>query len=285
MYKILNKKNLSDTIVSMTIEHKQIAAKALPGQFVMLRIDKFGERIPLTIVDTNSSKGTVDIIFQTVGKTTKQLSMLNKDDMLLDFVGPLGKPSDIKKYGTVVCIGGGVGIATLMPIVKSLKQNENKVICILGARCKDLLILEQELKTHSDEIYITTDDGSCGTKGLVTTALQDIINKKKSINCVFAIGPVPMMKAVADISEKNDIQCKVNLDSIMLDGIGMCGTCRVEINGKTYFSCVDGPEFDSKGIDFNELMNRISRFKNEEKLALDKFEKKHKCKLRDRGTK
>jgi len=267
MYEILEKKILSETVKQMTIKAPLVATKAQPGQFIILRIDEKGERIPLTIADFDRKKGTVTIIFMEVGKTTRQLGELCQGDSLLNFAGPLGVPSEIKKYGTVVMIGGGVGIAPLYPIIKALKQMDNTVISILGARNEKLLLLENEINKFSDQVYITTDDGSKGHKGFVSDILQQLIDDKTSIDMVMAIGPVIMMKVVADVTRKYKIKTLVSLNPIMVDGTGMCGGCRVLVGGETKFACVDGPEFDGHLVDFGNLMLRNRRFLCEEDEA------------------
>ncbi len=264
MYKILEKKVLSETVKLMKIKAPLVAKKAVAGQFIILRIDEKGERIPLTIADYDRKKGTVTVIFMEVGKTTKQLGTLNVGDSLLNFAGPLGQPSEIEKYGTVVCIGGGVGIAPLYPIVRELKQAGNYVISILGARNEKLLMLEKEIKEFSNELHICTDDGSKGTKGFVSDILQKLIDDKKKIDIIWAIGPVIMMKVVANLTKKYDIKTIVSLNPIMVDGTGMCGGCRVSIGGETKFACVDGPEFDGHLVDYDNLMLRNRRFICEE---------------------
>ncbi|MDH7517987.1 MAG: sulfide/dihydroorotate dehydrogenase-like FAD/NAD-binding protein [Candidatus Thermoplasmatota archaeon] len=264
MYKILEKKILSEYVKLMKIEAPLVAKKAQPGQFVILRIDEKGERIPLTIADFDRKHGTVTIIFMEVGKTTKQLGKLDVGDFIENFAGPLGTPSEIKKYGTVVCIGGGVGIAPLYPIVRALKEAGNHVISILGARTKRLLMLEDEINAFSDELYIATDDGSKGHSGFVSDVLQKLIDEKRKIDMVMAIGPVIMMKVVSDLTRKYNIKTLVSLNPIMVDGTGMCGGCRVSVDGKTKFACVDGPEFDGHKVDFDNLMLRNRRFIHEE---------------------
>ena len=267
MYEITEKQTLSDNVKLMKIKAPLVAKKAQSGQFIILRINEKGERIPLTIADYNREKGTVTIIFMEVGKTTKQLGTMKKGDMLLNFAGPLGVPSEVEKFGTVVMIGGGVGIAPLYPIVRTLKQAGNYVITILGARNKSLLMLEKEIQEWSDELHICTDDGSKGTKGFVSDVLQKLIDDKKKINAVWAIGPVIMMKVVADVTRKYNIKTIVSLNPIMVDGTGMCGGCRVSVGGETKFACVDGPEFDGHLVDFNNLMLRNRRFISEEEEA------------------
>jgi ferredoxin--NADP+ reductase len=259
MYPIVEKKVLSENVKLLKIKAPLVAKKALPGQFIILRIDEKGERIPLTIADSDPKKGTVTIIFLEVGKTTKQLGTLNVGDSLENFAGPLGMPSEVKKYGTVVCVGGGVGIAPLYPIVKALKESGNHVISILGAKTKELLLLEKEIEVYSDEFYIATDDGSKGHKGFVSDVLQKVIDTK-NVNMVMAIGPIIMMKVVSNLTKKYNIKTLVSLNPIMVDGTGMCGGCRVSIDGKTKFACVDGPEFDGHKVDYDNLMLRNRRF-------------------------
>jgi ferredoxin--NADP+ reductase len=270
MYEILEKKIMSDTVKLMKIKATMVAKKALAGQFIILRIDEKGERIPLTIADYDRKEGTVTIIFMEVGKTTKQLGKMKVGDKILNFAGPLGQPSEIENYGKVVCIGGGVGIAPLYPVIRELKKAGNFVISILGARNKKLLMLENEIKEFSDELHICTDDGSKGVKGFVSNVLQNLIDSDKKIDIVWAIGPVIMMKVVSDVTRKYDIKTIVSLNPIMVDGTGMCGGCRVSVGGKTKFACVDGPEFDGHLVDFNNLMLRNRRFIGEEE---------HSCRL------
>jgi len=263
MYPIVEKKVLSETVKQLKIKAPMVAKKALPGQFIILRIDEKGERIPLTIADFDSEQGTITIIFLEVGKTTKQLGNLEVGDVLENFAGPLGVPSEVKKYGTVVCVGGGVGIAPLYPIVKALKEAGNFVISILGAKTQSLLLLEKEIHYYSNEFYIATDDGSKGHKGFVSDVLQQVIDKHR-VDMVMAIGPIIMMKVVSDLTRKYNIKTLVSLNPIMVDGTGMCGGCRVSIDGKTKFACVDGPEFDGHKVDYENLMLRNRRFMHEE---------------------
>ena len=258
---------LSENVKLMKIHAPFVAKKTQAGQFVMLRINEKGERIPLTIADYDRRKGTVTIIFMEVGKTTKQLGMMEVGDKLLNFVGPLGKPSDVEKFGNAVMIGGGVGIAPLYPIVRELKKKGNYVISILGARNKGLLMLEKEINEFSDELHVCTDDGSKGTKGFVSDMLQKLIDDGKKIDVVWAIGPVIMMKVVSHITRKHGIKTVVSLNPIMVDGTGMCGSCRVIVGGETRFACVDGPEFDGHLVDFDNLMVRNKRFVDEEEYA------------------
>ena len=267
MYEILEKKVLSETVKLMKIKAPLVAKKAVAGQFIILRIDEKGERIPLTIADYDRKEGTVTIIFMEVGKTTKQLGTLKVGDSILNFAGPLGQASEIEKYGTVVCIGGGVGIAPLYPVVKELKKAGNYVISILGARNEKLLMLEKEIDEFSDELHICTDDGSKGQKGFVSDVLQKLIDDGKKINIVWAIGPVIMMKVVANLTKKYDMKTIVSLNPIMVDGTGMCGGCRVSVGGENKFACVDGPEFDGHLVDYDNLMLRNRRFICEEEEA------------------
>lgn len=267
MYEIIEKRVLSDAVKLMKIKAPLVAKKAKAGQFIILRINESGERIPLTIADYDRDKGTVTIIFMEVGKTTKQLGKMKVGDFLMNFAGPLGVPSEIKKYGTVVMIGGGVGIAPLYPIVRELKKAGNYVISILGARNIKLLMLEKEVHEYSDEFFITTDDGSKGQKGFVSDILQKLIDEGRKINMVMAIGPVIMMKVVADVTRPHKIKTLVSLNPIMVDGTGMCGGCRVSVGDEVKFACVDGPEFDGHLVDFKNLMLRNRRFLCEEDEA------------------
>ncbi|MEO0092384.1 MAG: sulfide/dihydroorotate dehydrogenase-like FAD/NAD-binding protein [candidate division WOR-3 bacterium] len=271
MFRILSKKELAPGIKLFEFDAPLIAQKAQPGQFVVLRINEPGERIPLTIADAKKEKGILVIVFQEVGKTTKLLGTLNPGDAVLDLIGPLGKPSEIENYGSVICIGGGVGTPEIFPVARALKEAKNKVISIIGARSKNLLIMEQEMKSVSDELYITTDDGSYGEKGLVTDVLKKIIANGRKIDCVFAVGPVIMMKAVSEMTRPYNIRTIVSLNPIMLDATGMCGVCRVEVGGETKFACVDGPEFDGHKVDFDLLMKRLKTYLKEEKESLELF--------------
>jgi ferredoxin--NADP+ reductase len=271
MYKIVTKKRLAPEITFLQIEAPLIAKRALPGQFVILRIDEKGERIPLTIYEADETRGSITVIFQEVGKTTKKLSRLKVGDSLLDLLGPLGRPTTIKKYGEVLSIGGGIGIIPLVPITRALKEAGNRITTILGARTKDLIILEKEMKDLSQEVYITTD-GSQGTKGLVTDALKELIVQKKRMDWVLVIGPLIMMKKVCEITKREKIPTVVSLNTIMVDGTGMCGSCRVRVNKENRFACVHGPEFPGELVDFDELLVREKRFEKEEKVALKKYE-------------
>lgn len=251
-----------------------IAKKRKAGQFLILRIDENGERIPLTIVDSNPLEETVTIIYQVVGKTTRELSTLEIGYELIDVVGPLGRPTHIEKLGTVACIGGGIGNAPLLPIAKALKKEGNKMISVIGARTKDLLILEEEVTEISDEIIVTTDDGSYAKKGFVTDALKEVIDRGEKLDLVLAIGPIPMMRAVSEVTKPFGIKTYVSLNPIMVDGTGMCGACRVTIDGKTRFVCVDGPEFDGHEVDFLELAKRNRAFIEQERIAEEAYAEK-----------
>ncbi len=280
MYKIVTKKELAPKVKLYEIEAPLIAKKRKPGQFVIIRLHNEGERIPLTIAGSDNDKGTITLIVQEVGKTTIELSHFNEGDTILDVVGPLGKPTHIENFGTAVVVGGGIGLAVALPMAKALKETGNEVISIMGARNKELLILEDELKENSDELIITTDDGSYGRKGLVTNALQELIDSGKNIGIVIAIGPVVMMKFVAKTTEPYKIHTVVSLNPIMIDGTGMCGGCRVTIGNKMQFACVDGPEFDGHQVDFEELMKRLTMYNDFEKAAVERYEKRmHKCKI------
>lgn len=268
MFKILKKEVLSPTLKLFEIEAPKIAKKCQAGQFIILRINEKGERIPLTIADFNREKGSITLIFAEVGKTTQQLGRMEAGDTLLDFVGPLGRPSEIEKYGRVVCIGGGVGIAPVFPITRALHEAGNEVIGIAGARNEELLFWTDEFKEQCDEFHICTDDGSAGQKGFVTDVLKKIIEEKGKIDYIVAIGPLPMMKFVSEVSRPFGIKTVVSLNSIMVDGTGMCGACRVTVGNETKFACVDGPEFDGHLVDFNESMRRSQIFKDEEMRAL-----------------
>lgn len=272
MYKILTAKELAREIKLFVIDAPKVAKACKPGQFIILKINEKGERIPLTIYDYDSIKGTVSIIFQEVGKTTRQLGKLKVGDYLQDFVGPLGKPMQVNGK-RIFCVGGGVGVAPVYPKAKALKNAGAEVISIIGARNKDLVILEDEMKTISNQLYICTDDGSYGEHGFVTQMLERLLQTEQKPDLVIAIGPLPMMKASCLVTKKFDVPTLVSLNSIMVDGTGMCGSCRVTIGGETKFACVDGPAFDGHLVDFDELMQRQVRFVEEEKCALERYEK------------
>ncbi len=249
----------------------QIAKKALAGNFIILRVNDKGERIPLTIADTNKEKGTITIVYLVLGKSTALLNSLKEGDEILDIAGPLGKPTHIEKQGTVVCIGGGTGIAAMHHIAKGHKAKGNKVMSIIGARNEDLLFFRTELESFCDAVNICTDDGSCGRQGLVTQLLEELLTTDKSITEVIAVGPVPMMEAVAKTTLPFKVKTIVSLNALMVDGIGMCGACRCTIAGKMKFSCVEGPEFDAHEVDFAELKSRLSQFHEQEKESMARY--------------
>ncbi len=267
MFPIIAKEILSPTITKYIVKAPFIAKKRKAGNFIMLRVVENGERIPITIVDSDVQNGTITLIVQAIGKTTKLLATKNVGESILDVVGPLGIPTPIELHGEVVCIGGGVGTAEVYPIARALKEAGNTVYSIVGARSQDLIILEKEMGEISKEIYITTDDGSYGRKGIVTDQLKDILDTNKKIKAVYAIGPLPMMKAVSNLTKTYGIKTYVSLNTIMVDGTGMCGGCRVSINGKMKFACVDGPEFDAHLVDFDELIMRNRTYVDLEKIA------------------
>ena len=281
MYKILKKEVLTEDITKFDIYSPVIALKAKAGQFVIIRINNQGERIPLTIADSDPVAGVITIIALRRGKTTCLLLNLEQGDSILDLVGPLGKESEIEKFGRVALIGGGVGIAPIFPIVKALKNRQNHVISIIGAKNKNSLILVEEVKNQSHEFYICTDDGSYCYKGFVSCFLSEYLsnNADKKIDRVIAIGPVPMMKAVCDVTRPYNIKTIVSLNSIMVDGTGMCGTCRVEVGEKTRFACVDGPDFDGHLVNFELLINRQNIYLEEEKKSMQEYLKDHECKI------
>jgi ferredoxin--NADP+ reductase len=274
MYKIVKKKELATSIKLVEVFAPEIAEKAQPGQFVILRVDEKGERFPLTLVDWDREKGTITLIFLEVGVSTKKLGELDEGEAVLDVAGPLGNPSEIKNYGTVCVVGGGVGTASAYPIARALKEAGNKVISIVGAKTAGLLILEEEMGKVSDELHISTDDGTKGQKGFVSDVLKMLIQKGYNFNLVYAIGPAVMMRAVAEVTRPYNIKTIASLNSIMVDGMGMCGACRVTVGGEKKFACVDGPEFDAHKVDFAELIKRQMSFLAEEKRALEIWESK-----------
>lgn len=271
MNKIIDARIIGPDIKLFRIEAPRIAEKRKPGQFIILRVDEHGERIPLTIADSSTDDGTITIIVQGIGKTTKHLNTLEAGDTIEDLVGPLGKPSHIENFGTAVSIGGGVGTAIAFPTAKALKEAGNHVISIIGGRSKDFVILEDEMNKVSDEVYPTTDDGSYGFHGFVTDKLQELINNGRKIDFVLAIGPIPMMAAVARLTKNYGIKTVVSLNPIMVDGTGMCGGCRAVVNNKTVFVCVDGPEFDAHEVDFDILTKRNKMYMSQEKHSMDEF--------------
>ena len=263
-YKILSKKEICPNQYEITIDAPYVVRNAKAGQFIIFRVEQDGERVPLTIADIDKEKGELTLVFMAVGYSTKKLTQLNVGDELVDIVGPLGKPTDIKKYGTVVCVAGGYGAAPCYLISKALKEAGNKVYMISGARTKDLLFWEDKMKAASTELYLTTDDGSYGIKGFGTTVLQEIIDREK-VDYVIAVGPMPMMRAVAELTRDKGIYTEASMNPIMVDGTGMCGACRVTVGGQTKFACVDGPDFDAHKIDFDEVINRTRIYKDQER--------------------
>jgi ferredoxin--NADP+ reductase len=277
MFEILKRQEMADgTVVLNEISAPKIARKAKPGQFVILKANETGERIPLTMAKTDPEKGTITIIYQVVGKSTTLFKSLQVGEHYQDVIGPLGKPTHLEKLGTVVCVGGGTGVAVIHPITRGLKEVGNRVISIIGARTKDLLILEEEMKAASHELHVCTDDGSYGHHGFVTDVLKEVL-EKQDVKLVVGIGPVPMMKFVSKLTAEYGVKTMVSLNAIMVDGTGMCGCCRVSVGGKTRFACVDGPEFDGHQVNFDELQQRLDAYKAEEKLSLE--EHACKCKL------
>ena len=276
MFKIVAREEMArGTIVLNEIEAPLIAKKAKPGQFVILKATETGERIPLTMADTDPEKGTITIIYMIVGKSTALFKTLQVGDSYLDVIGPLGKATHLEKLGDVVCVGGGTGVAVMHPITKGLKAAGNHVICIIGAKTKELIILEDRMKAASHELRVCTDDGSYGFPGFVTVQLEDVLQKNKNIKLCVAIGPVPMMKFLSQLTKKYNVPTIVSLNPIMVDGTGMCGGCRVSVGGKTKFACVDGPEFDGHQVDYDELMKRLASYREDEKRCMDEFCKLH----------
>ncbi len=278
-HKITKMKQLSEDVFQMDVEAKFIVEARKPGQFVLIcKNSDYSERIPLTIADVDKQAETIRLVFQRVGKTTAELADMNVGEYIDDIAGPLGKPTHIEKFGTVVCVGGGIGNAPLLPIAKAMKEAGNKVISILGARSKDILILEDEFKALSDEIIIVTDDGSYGRKGLVTEPLKEVCQRDEKPDMCVVIGPTIMMKFCCATTKEFNIPTVVSLNTIMIDGTGMCGGCRVEVGGEVKFTCVDGPEFDGHKVNFDQLMNRMNAYKNHEKKSYDQYQDKD-CKL------
>ena len=277
MFQITKKERLYQDIYAMWVKAPEIASTVQPGQFIILMTKEEGERIPLTVADYDREKGLIYIVFQVAGKTTDELSRFDTGDYLYSFVGPLGQESEIDNFGTVVVIGGGTGIACIHPIARHLKKAGNKVITIIGARSKNLIIMEKELKKVSDELIITTDDGSYGKKGFVTDVLKEKLDNDKTIKRIWTIGPPIMMKVTVDLTKLYPVKTIVSLNTIMVDGTGMCGSCRLTIGGETKIVCTDGPEFDGQLVDWNEFMNRVNRYKIEENTAWQDYKNQHKC--------
>lgn len=271
MFEILKRQEMAGgTVVLNEISAPLIAKKARPGQFVILKANETGERIPLTMADSDPQKGIITIIYQVVGKSTTLFKSLQVGERFQDVIGPLGQPTHLEKVGNVVCVGGGTGVAVLHPITRGLKELGNRVIAIIGARSKDLLIMEEKMKLASHEIHVCTDDGSYGHHGFVTDVLKQVL-EKEDIKLVVGIGPVPMMKFVCKLTAQYKVKTLVSLNAIMVDGTGMCGCCRVSVGGKNQFACVDGPEFDGHQVDFDELQQRLQAYKEEEAMALNTY--------------
>ena len=277
MYKILLRQDLVPNIHLFKIDAPSVAKKAQPGQFVVIRIDEKGERIPLTVADWDREEGSMTIIFMEVGTTTRRLATLNEGDSILNFIGPLGVPTHIEKYGTVVCVAGGFAVAPIKPIARGLKQAGNKVISILGARSKDLIFWENELREVSDQLIVTTDDGSYARKGVVTEPLKELLEGDEKIDRVFAIGPSIMMKYCSLTTKEYGVPTVVSLNPIMVDGTGMCGCCRVAVGDETKFACVDGPDFDGHEVNWDLLLARQRTYLDEEKLSFDEWLARHKA--------
>ena len=271
MFKIIKKEILGDNVICFDVKAPRIAAKAQPGQFFIVRQGEGYERIPLTIADFDREKETVTMVFQAVGASTLALSLLEEGDEVADMAGPLGKPSDVEKLGKVVMVGGGIGIAPVYPIARALKEAGNEVISIIGARSGNLLFWEEKMRQASDRLIVATDDGSYGTKGFVTVLLEEIL-KAETIERIWAIGPMPMMRAVANLTKQYGVETVVSMNPVMVDGTGMCGACRVSVGGKTMFACVDGPEFDAHAVDFDLALKRAAMFKAEEGEAMGAME-------------
>lgn len=264
MNKIVEKRHFSEKVVELIVEAPLIARSRRAGHFVIVRTDEHGERIPLTIADADKDKGTITLVVQAVGKSSQKICSKEAGEYLHDVVGPLGQATHIEKVGTVVCCGGGVGVAPLLPIIRAMKAAGNRVVSVLAGRTKDLIILEDEVRASSDEVVIMTDDGSYGNKGLVTNGVEDVINREK-VDLVVTIGPAIMMKFVALLTKKYEIPTMCSLNTIMVDGTGMCGACRVTVGGKTKFVCIDGPEFDAHQVDFDEMLMRLHSYDDENK--------------------
>ena len=279
MYKIIERRDLAPDVFLMKIESPEIADHRKAGQFVILRIDEEGERIPLTIADADSEKGTITLVIQAVGKTTRKLGRMKAGESIINLIGPLGRPTHLEKFGTVVCVGGGIGIAPVYPIAQAMKEAGNHVIGIIGARTKELVIMEDEMRAVCHELRVATDDGSYGFHGFVSQVLEAMINDGVHIDLVMAIGPVPMMRATCNLTRKYNLKTVVSLNPIMIDGTGMCGGCRVSVGGETKFTCVDGPEFDGHEVDFDLLVQRQQIYLSHEEEATNRFSEE--CKLRD----
>ncbi len=281
MHRILEHTVLGPNVHLYRFDAPDVAQYRKPGQFVIVRINDDGERIPLTIADVDKKEGSITLIVQSVGKTTLELAQMKEGDSIPDICGPLGEPTHIEKVGNVLCVGGGIGTAPLYPVTRAMRDIGNHVVSILGARTKNLLILEEQMKDASDKIIITTDDGSYGMKGLVTHAIQKLVDEGNKFDLCVCMGPPIMMKFVSLLTKELGIPCLVSLNPIMVDGTGMCGGCRVSVGGETKFACVDGPEFDGHLVDFDEMMSRLTMYDKLEKKALDHYMGESGCKLED----
>jgi len=275
LFRIVKKRELAENVDEFVIEAPLIAQKAKPGQFVIVRINSKGERIPLTIADKDPEAGTITLMVQRVGKSTYHLSCFDEGNSIRDVVGPLGRPTHIEKWGHVVAVGGGLGLAPIHHIAQGVKEAGNELTVIMGFRRKELIFWEDRMELLAERVIVTTNDGSYGMKGLVTDALKNLLDSKTEVNMVICAGPVPMMKAVADLTREYGIPTVASLNPIMVDGTGMCGACRVTVGGEVKFACVDGPEFDAHQVDFDELMNRLRMFKEKEEEAMREFQRKH----------
>lgn len=277
MHEIVNKEKLNEEMTQIDVKAPLVAEKIKPGQFIVIRMHEKGERIPLTFYKKDKEKGTVSMVYQKIGKSTHELDTYEEGDELLDVVGPMGTPADIENYGTVVCIGGGVGTPEIYPVAEALEKEGNEVIVISGFRTGDLVICDTELEEDAcvDDFYLCTDDGTCGREGFTTDVLEDLIDKGVDIDLVHAVGPPIMMKVIADITEEHDIPTRVSLNSIMLDATGMCGSCRVEVDGEMKLACVDGPEFDAHKVNFDEFLERLTMFEKQEEEAMEKWKEEH----------
>ena len=273
MFRIRSKERLAQGVNLFEIEAPRIAEHAKPGHFVVIRLHEKGERIPLTIADKNPKEGTITLVVQEVGKTTHELGTYREDDAIFDVLGPLGRPTHVEKFGTVVMVGGGVGVAEIYPVAKAMKEAGNEVISILGFRSREFVFWEEKLSFVSDEVIVTTNDGSYGMRGFTTNALRRLIESSGRIDLVHAVGSVVMMKAVADLTRERGIKTIASLNPIMVDGTGMCGACRATVGGEIRFACVDGPEFDAHAVDWEELMNRLNYYHDLERMGLEKWKK------------
>ena len=275
MFKIVKKRELAENVDEFVVEAPLIAQKAKPGQFVIIRVNAKGERIPLTIADKDPEAGTITLMVQRVGKSTYHLSCFDEGNSIRDVVGPLGRPTHLEKWGHVVAVGGGLGLAPIHHIAQGVKEAGNELTVIMGFRRKELIFWEERMEILADRVIVTTNDGSYGMKGLVTDALKNLLDSGTKVDMVICAGPVPMMKAVADLTKDYGVPTIASLNPIMVDGTGMCGACRVTVGGEVKFACVDGPEFDAHQVDFDELMNRLRMFREKEDEAMREFQRKH----------